>query len=130
MPLIIPIEDIKKWGDLTFKDLPSIENTLHNLEKGRYKVFTSQIKIILNKTIDTLNCSYHESLISEEDRKKGESIIKTSLNTKRITPEESQYIIEVLYNYNDFLDKRLNIVDENIDELFSSGWERLEEIEK
>jgi len=130
MHLIIPIEDIKKWGDLAFKDLPSIENTLHNLEKGRYKLFTSQTKSILNKTIDTLNCSYHESLISEEDRKKGESIIKTSLNTKRITPEESQYIIEVLYNYNDFLDKRLNIVDENIDELFSSGWERLEEIEK
>ncbi len=130
MHLAIPIEDIKKWGDLAFKDLPSIENTLHNLEKARYKVFTSQTKDILNKAIDILNCSYHENLISEEDRKKGENVIKSSIDIKTITHEESEYIIEILYRYNEFLDKRLNVVDENIDDLFNSGWERLEEIEK
>lgn len=128
--LVIPIEDIKEWGDLAFKDLPSIENTLHNLEKGRYNVFTSQTKTILDRAIDVLNCARHENLISEEYRKKGESIIKASMITKEITPEDSEYIIGVLYNYNEFLDRRLSTVDVDINDLFNSGWERLDELNR
>ena len=128
--VVIPVEDINEWGDLSFRDLPSIENTLHNLEKGRYNVLTSQTRDILNKAIDLLNCAHHESLISEEDRRKGEYLIKISLSTKQITSENSEFIIEILYNYNDFLDKRLNGLDGAIDELFDSGWERLEEIKE
>ena len=130
MRLVIPVDDINEWGDLAFRDLPSIENTLHNLEKGRYDVFTSQTRGILNRAIDLLNCAHHESLISEEDKRKGEYLIKTSLSTKQITSEDSEFIIEVLYRYNEFLDKRLNRLDGDIDELFDSGWERLEEIKE
>lgn len=128
--LVIPIEDIKEWGDLAFKDLPSIENTLHNLKKGRYNVFTSQTQTILNRAIDVLNCAHTENLISEEERKKGENIIKTSIITKEINPEDSEYIIGVLYNYNEFLDRRLSTVDEDINDLFNSGWERLDELKR
>ena len=126
--LVIPIEDIKMWGDLAFRDLPSIENTLHNLEKGRYNVFTHQTENILNRGIDVLNCAYTENLISEENREKGEKIIKTSIITKNINPDNSNFILEVLYNYNEFLDRRLNTVDEDINDLFNSGWKRLDEI--
>lgn len=128
--LVIPIEDIKEWGDFAFKDLPSIENTLHNLKKGRYNVFTSQTKIILNRAIDVLNCANIENLISEEERKKGDNIIETSIKTKEISSEDSEFIIKVLYNYNEFLDRRLSIVDEDISDLFNSGWERLDELKK
>lgn len=128
LQLVIPIEDIKEWGDLTFKDLPSIEYTLHNLEKRRYNVFTSQTKTILNRAIDVINCAHVENLISEEERKKGETIIKTSMIIKEINPEDSEYILGVLYNYDEFLDRRLNSVDEDINNLFNSGWERLDEV--
>ncbi len=128
--LVIPIEDIKEWGDLAFKDLPSIENTLHNLKMGRYNVFTSQTQTILNRAIDVLNCANTENLISEEERKKGENIIKTSIITKEINSEDSEYIIGLLYNYNEFLDRRLSTVDEDINDLFNSEWERLDEIKR
>ena len=129
LSLVIPIEDIKLWGDLAFKDLPSIENTLHNLETGRYSVFTFQTKDILNKAIDVLNCAYTENLISEEDRETGTNIIKTSIITKEITSEHTEYILGILYNYNEFLDRRLSIVDEDINDLLNSGWKRIDELE-
>lgn len=128
MHLAIPIEDIKMWGDLAIRDIPLIENTLHNLEMERYNVFTSQTINILTRAIDVFSCAYTENLISEENRKKGETIIKTSMNTKNITHFDSEYILEVVYNYNDFLDKKLNVVDENINDLFNSGWKNLDEI--
>lgn len=128
MRLVIPLEEIKSWSDLTFKDLPSIEHTLHNLERGRYDVFTNQAKYNLNKAIETLNCAYQEKLISDEQRSKGENLIRNSLMTKRIEHEDREYILNILYSFEDFLDKRLNTVDEGIDYLFNSGWNKAEEI--